>query len=311
MQRKLESYFKITSEYNTKIKKCFIYDPANYRAFYCIMPEPGDQYITQKASTKLYYRPTLEPQINIPKISCTYSIPLVKSNLQKAIRRGDTVIAIQSAIALIQSSPMELLRRLPIIYIEDVCLMDSYSIVVWLMMADKDYGPLKPRDIDILLHIVKSLCTCMTYFPYKKNDYNYAFTHESLLSERDEILSIYYRSLYGGMHGDMQMLKTSIDYYRTHPGEIMKTEYNTIDYSQIEPEIDILMEAIDFHPYPQMLHMLQQRTRLPKDTIKEYIWFVESGYNIRKPEIHTEYKFSPIWTKIEKLLEEVRYELIS
>jgi hypothetical protein len=206
---------------------------------------------------------------------------------------------------------MELLRRLPIIYIEDVCLMDSYSIVVWLMMADKDYAfRLKPRDIDILLHIVNSLCTCKTYFPYVKTDYNYVFTHEGLQSE-DELLSVYYRSLYGGMHGDMQMLKVSINYYKTHLEEIMKTTYNTIDYSTIEPEIDVLMEAIDFHPYPQMLHMLQQKTHLPKDTIKEYIWFVESGYNIRKPELHAEYKCSTVWTKIEKHLEDVRYELIA
>ena len=81
-------------------------------------------------------------------------MPLIKSNLQKAVRRCDNQIAIQSALVLIQMAPMELLRRLPIIYIEDVCLMDSYSIVVWLMMADKDYSALKKRDIDIILNIV-------------------------------------------------------------------------------------------------------------------------------------------------------------
>ena len=91
-------------------------------------------------------------------------IPLVKSNLQKAIRRCDSQIAIQSALVLIQCAPMELLRRLPIIYIEDVCLMDSYPIVVWLMMADRDYI-INNDDIDKLLNIIHSLCVCKKYFP--------------------------------------------------------------------------------------------------------------------------------------------------
>ena len=113
-----------------------------------------DKYITEKLGIKLFYRcAEKEKDITIPKIVCKYSIPLVKSNLQKAIRRCDSQIAFQSTLVLLQCAPMELLRRLPIIYIEDVCLMDSYPIIIWLMMADRDYGTLKNRDIDIILNI--------------------------------------------------------------------------------------------------------------------------------------------------------------
>jgi len=316
-QSKLDNYFKIIPKYDERNKKCFIYDPLNYKAFFDTKPEPTDKYITLKIGIKLFYRePKTDLDITIPTIECKYNVPLIKSNLQKAIRRCDNLIAIQSALAIIQKDPMELLRRLPIIYIEDVCLMDSYSIVVWLMMADKDYGALKKRDIDIILNIVNSLCDCKTYFNYIKNDYNYAFTHESLqfAPNGSQLLSVYYRSQYGGLKGDMLMLKVSIDYYRMHPSEVVKTEFNNINYSLIEREIEVLVEAIDFHCYPYMLDTLNKLTHINKDTIKMCIWFVESGYNIGKPETQAsskEYEERNEWKRIEKYLEEVRCDLIN
>ncbi len=315
MQKKLDNYFKLIPKYDENHKKCFIYDPENYRAFFSSKPEITDKYITFKSGIKLFYRcAEKEKDITIPKIVCKYSIPLVKSNLQKAIRRCDSQIAIQSTLVLLQCAPMELLRRLPIIYIEDVCLMDSYPIIVWLMMADRDYT-LKNGDIDIILNIVHSLCVCKKYFPYVANDYNYAFSHESLqfCPNSDELLSLYYRSLYGGLKGDIQMLKVSIDYYRMHPSEIVKTEYANINYDLVEREIEILLEAIDFHCYPQMLNMLSKITFLNKDIIKQHIWFVESGYNYRKLETQESskcYEANIEWKKIEKYLEETRYLLI-
>lgn len=316
MQKKLDSFFKIIPKYDERNKKCFIYDPENNQAFFDTKPNPTDKFIVNKLNIKLFYRsPTADLNIDIPVIKCKYTIPLIKSNLQKAVRRCENQIAIQSALVLIQKDPMELLRRLPIIYIEDVCLMDSYSIVVWLMIAAKDYGNLKVRDIDILLNIVNSLCDCKTYFNYIKNDCVYDFTHEKLqyVQNGSQLLSLYYRSEYGGLKGDMQMLKVAIDYYRMNPNEVKTTEYNTIIYSKIEREIEVLVEAIDFHCYPQMLSILHKKTSIDNETIKIYIWFVESGYNVRKIETQeqsSEYKEKNIWKMIEMYLEDVRCSMI-
>jgi len=317
-QSKLDNYFKIIPKYDERNKKCFIYDPLNYKAFFETKPQPTDIFIISKPNFKLFYRKPNEDNVtnlDIPIIDCRFNVPLLKSNLQKAIRRCDNQIAIQSALALIQVAPMELLRRLPIIYIEDVCLMDSYSIVVWLMIADKAYGSLSNRDIDILLNIVNSLCNCKTYFPYVQNEINYAFTHESLqfVPNGSQLLSLYYRSEYGGLKGDIQMLKVAIDYYRMNPTKMEKTEYKQINYSKIEKNMEILVEAIDFHPYPYMLSILNKLTFINKDTIKMFIWNVESGYNVRKPytqESSKEYEEKFEWKKIEKHIEHVRCNLI-
>jgi hypothetical protein len=258
----------------------------------------------------------MEPKnIKIPIIDANYCVPLLKSNLQKAIRRCDNQIAIQTSLSILQKEPMELLRRLPIIYIEDVCLMDSYSITVWLMMADKDYK-LTTTDIDIILNIVNSLCNCREYFDFRENKNDYNFSHESLqdYENYNELLSIYYRSEYGGMKGDIQMLKSAIDYYINNPSKNQKTVYNSIDYDKINPDLEILIEAIDFHPFPQMLNTLSRITKLDKQIIKECIWFVESGYNIRKTltiESSKLYEERSEWRKIECYLDDVRNDLIN
>jgi hypothetical protein len=240
-------------------------------------------------------------------------VPLLKSNLQKAIRRCENEIAIKSCLAILKKEPLELLRRLPIIYIEDVCLIDSYTIIVWLMMADKDYGNLNNMDIDIILNIVNSLCNCRDYFHYIKNDICYNYSHE-LLQNNDQLLAIYYRSKYGGLKGDIQMLKVATNYYLANPSEIKKTEFNSIDYSSLNGEIEILAEAVDFHPLPYMIHILNRLTFIDKETIKMCIWFAESGYNIRKLETIEAsklYKETKEWKKIEKYIDDIRVEMIN
>jgi hypothetical protein len=282
MQTKIESFFKSTVVNKCSMNKCFIYDPQHYRATFENNPEENDIFLTTKIGVKLYYRPPpFNKPLLLPIINHSYNIPLLKSNLQKAIRRGNTNVAISTALAIIQSSPIELLRRLPIIYIEDVCLMDSYSIVVWLMMSEKEHT-IDANDIDILLHIVKNLCECMTFYD---DDIDYKTSMElshTTLKHDSQLLSIYYRSQYGGMIGDMIMLKNSIYYYYDHLEEILTTTYDTINFPEIITVLVILPEAIDFHPFPNMLTILEKQTNIDKMTLKKCIWFAESGINIRK-----------------------------
>jgi hypothetical protein len=316
MQTKLDKFFEVKLKHNQNNKKCFIYDPENYKAFFESTPGPYDIYLTTKIGIKLYYRrPPYNKSILLPRIDCKASIPLLKSNLQKAVRRCHTDIAIKTALAIIQKDPIELLRRLPIIYIEDVCLMDSYPIVVWLMMAEKEHL-LDINDIDILLDIVKSLCETHTYYD-DSIDYTKEFelTHKFLqdLENKDSILAVYYRSQYGDMKGDMKILRNSVYYYSERPSEIEKTVYDCINYAEIGGNVDIIPEAIDFHPFPQMIQTLVKQTNLDNNDIKECIWFVESGVNIRKSytiDKSREYLQKDLWKIIKSKLWRVRYNLI-
>ena len=294
-----------------KQKTNFIYNQKDKVAYFSLNPE-GD-FVCEKVGLKLFILNSSSSLLHFE--TSPYSIPVLKSNLQKAIRRCQTQTAINSALAIIQKDPIEFLRRLPIIYIEDVCLMDSYPIPVWLMMAEKEHK-LDFIDVDILLHIVKSLCECNIYYndslEYKKP---FDLTHKILqdFDHRDHLLSILYRSQYGGMKGDMEMLKNSIYYYSDRPSEIQKTEYDCIDYVNFDTNLEIIHEAIDFHPLPQMINMLVKLTNLDNNDIKMTIWYSESGLNIRKPltiENSREYSNKEIWKKIKPKLARVRCNLM-
>jgi hypothetical protein len=115
------------------------------------------------------------------------------------------------------------------------------------------------------------------------------------------------------MKGDMLMLKNSIYYYSEKPFEIEKTIYDCINYSKIERILNIIPQAIDFHPFPQMINILVKQTNFDNNDIKMCIWFVESGVNVRKPETiekSREYEKNNYWEKIKYRLPNIRYNLI-
>lgn len=68
------------------------------------------------------------------------SIPVLKSMIQKAIRRQRPHQATMLAMELSDKSWSDLLRRIPIIMLEDAALHPDLPLLVWLMVADsKNY----------------------------------------------------------------------------------------------------------------------------------------------------------------------------
>lgn len=367
MQSKLNQFFKVSQKSTSDAKKCFIYIEESRKAIFTSASEIGDvcdQFICAKSGLKLYYRsptgtPTgtpagslsssgiLSSNAAVPSLPPPFTkdsrnlIPLLKSNLQKAVRRCRPDIAVPTARYLIEHDRVSFLRRLPIIVIEDVCLVDSFPLLIWFMIAaEKDYI-LTPCDINILLSIVRHLCEIRDFYDDSWTKTSASSvpdpTHESLVSfgteYRDILLAIHYRSLYGGMKGDMRMLVHSIEYYKAHPREIKHWAWEPMKISLVEENLDlsssssmieILPEAIDFHPYPEMIGFIYQKCVASEEmlghtnysypainprTIKETIWFAESGYNIRKPstiENSEKFKKSFHWNFIKQYVDQYR-----
>jgi hypothetical protein len=331
MQRKLESYFKVVINHDKNHKKCFIYDPENSLAYFTFEPNAEDSFVAKKSGVKLYYRlSTVKPcEVEYPIIRTSASIPLLKSNLQKAIRRGDAINAVHTALALLQKSPNEFFRRLAIIYIEDVTLFDNYSIIVWLMMVSTDYA-LTNNDYAIIINIVVNLVICPKYYRFgnmecdsrsedqKEGDVEEVvttFSHEFLetCANHSQLLALHYRRLYGGMKGDMVMLDKAIMHYVCAPEEMEMTAQISFHIAESSARLSILDEAIDFHPFPNLLNILSRLTFINKDVLREIIWHAESGYNFRKKFTimsSEEYKERSEWRTIEKHLKTVRAQLL-
>ena len=318
MQTNLHSFFTIKTIHNEKHKRCFVYDPTTYKAFFMVKPDDAvDRFICTKIGVKLYVRGLSEVTfgaagaVTFPTIHTTCDIPLLKSNIQKAIRRGNASVAVSTALAILQKDPIQLIRRLSIIYVEDVCVMDSFPIVIWLMMADSNYK-MTSCDIGIILQIVYSLCCCSHSFDSRYFDVGAMdYTHELLEKEDcyNEVLCLHYRRLYGGLKGDMKLLLNAIEFYVQYPHEIIQYQFLDSIPVSINTIVQILPESVDFHPFPGMISFIRKKTSIDEHLIRDCIWFAESAYNIRKThtmEASELYKSNPMYLRIVPYLKQAR-----
>jgi hypothetical protein len=288
----LNSYFQVTPDFS-ELRRIFIYDPEMRQAYFDHLPRDTDQFITSCCGARLYIRPNKPSSYVFPQITTNQGVSLIKSNLQKAVRRKMLDVAISSTMYMLQENPVELLRRLPIIMIEDVCAMDCYPIVIWLMMAcsSKSNYTLTKEDKYIVLQIVNNLCIVNEVYEPTNNENMIEWTHKMIEKERykngnvvtDVCLCLMYRQMYGGMKGDMKLINGAIYYFQklcNTMGEIKPTNWELT--LKIPHTLEIINEAIDFHTHPQMLKILSVKTGICESEIKHVIWTVESGVNVRK-----------------------------
>lgn len=162
-------------------------------------------------------------------------VSLLKSMLQKAIRRGMVSEAIHIAVELCKISMGEFLRRIPIICLEDCILHPGFPIFVWLMLAhSKGYG-ISNYLHHVCITIVGELATCQYKdYPYSSEifsrlekevmtDMNNMHTEETINISDDKDLkpvelnegsitligSILLRACYGGMLCDIDLMLQS------------------------------------------------------------------------------------------------------
>ena len=140
-------------------------------------------------------------------------ISVLKSILQKAIRRRRPLPATRTAMEIIDKNLGELLRRLPIIILEDSFLHPDFPLLVWLMAAESKGYRIPQKLITKVLQIVHEVASCpwsdCPTWSSKEIKQNTEVTTAISLSSKCEIIlrSIRLRAKYGGMVGDVKMLK--------------------------------------------------------------------------------------------------------
>ena len=246
-----------------------------------------------------------EPIVDIPiKRSDIYkNVPFLKSHLQKNIRKKNEVLAIQTCSHLFQLDIKELLRRLPIIMLEDTYLHESFSTLVWIMVAcstnkfkmtqyiyewilgtvyviakldkkdnkdkkdKKDNVELLPNDIPLILEKYEALSQ----------------------SELSLLYSIRVRCAYGGMDSDIKMLEQfSVSWYDRFI--IGKKTFSTILIRPISIAVADLkisdwdISAIDYHCFPTIIDSISKKYPDIKEAdIRKMIWHYSSSINARRP----------------------------
>ena len=151
-QRSINDWFSIPSKINTSIelpslfKKYFYLDWINYDNYniYWTDIKPLKFNFEKKVKLRQYKEEIIFiGNIEYNKECCSLilnkksftssNISFLKSHLQKCIRRGLIYKSIVTAYLLMENNITEFLRRLPIIILEDVHIIQDLDIIVWFM----------------------------------------------------------------------------------------------------------------------------------------------------------------------------------
>ncbi len=197
---------------------------------------------------------------------------LLKSNLQKAVRRRHIEEAFVTAKHFLAQDAGELLRRLPIIMCEDTLLHpELFMEIVWLMAAVSKGYRLCAADCQRVIDFVGACLLAPTRYNIMAG-----VIKEVATDNKDPLqLAFMLRITYGGMNCDTAFMERLLA--RIVVGELSRTaEYLRADHESIgdfDLKRHLLPEAVDFHCFPSML----AETGVPK----EAIWHNRSAHNIR------------------------------
>jgi hypothetical protein len=237
----------------------------------------------------------------------------LKSHLQKAVRRKQPRAAIYTADLLLEMSPVQLLRRLPIIMVEDTFLHQCFSTLVWLMCAVSSSAKVGSSIFYLhevqkqwILGVVHHMASCEykeiishRYWTYDKNFSRLIPTIHQIEEENPDIFNLIYsletRRVYGGLKGDNGMLKAYQHYYidrfagRNQLNEDKSNVFRRMFYKDIRPILckrtpfaqhEWIYAGYDFHCSPSILTRLEEKfEEYDKDEFKSCIWYCSSSRN--------------------------------
>lgn len=214
---------------------------------------------------------TLNPSITHIKAG------LLKSNLQKCVRRREVEKGLATAYVLFLKYPDEALRRWPIIQVEDGLPASDLLPLTWLMCAKSKGYILQCRDLEMFMVSAFECLTDDRCHELKKDVVDPI--HPRLFGKLNPVSqAMWIRSTYGGMKGDIVMLHNAA--IKWEGDEYPKKPFSSkpIDLSTI-PVFDtncVLPAANDFHVNPDLLNPYLDGP-YTFDEVKYAFWCHSSG----------------------------------
>jgi hypothetical protein len=282
-----------------------------------------------------YFKDYNDPIYTFPKEKTYKNIFFLKSHLQKSIRKQNDTLAIQTCYHMFKADPVELLRRLSIIMIEDVQIHESYSTIIWLLIVMSNEKKIKFRikrymyewiygvvytlchinEINQISELVEDLIKDNSSdkdqtIIQKLNSYN--SLDNSLDNNMCSLLySIELRISYGGLTGDIKMMNNFINYINRINIKINTTKIQLILIYVKELNIDeIDCSAIDYHTNSNFLEYISKKyPELEIEELKKIIWNHSSGLNYRISK-ESEYNLEK-WNKIKNYVAQTQKYLLN
>lgn len=219
--------------------------------------------------------------------SSVTNIPLLKSHLQKCVRRCLVDKAVSTAYNLLQLNVGELLRRLAIIIVEDGILNNEFGYLIWLMGAVSKGWELDQYSADWILEYVNWIAgfEWRHYLDSWNKDVNLTWKTLPESEHMDLLRLLQIRKDFGGMEVDITMLNAYQWEFIEGPIELLEVQH--VQLSEINDLAweDVELSAVDFHCTPILAHLSKKHNHDILE-MKRAMWHWRSGYNIKK-EIRT------------------------
>lgn len=258
------------------------------------------------------------------------NLSLLKSHLQKCFRRKLKDLGMKTCVSMvliekdnIQEGLFELLRRLTIIMIEDAFLSQSFTILLWFMVAMSKGLYLNQKCVLKILGIAKGMFT----LGVRDDEWERITIKENILLPKlldrkinytgleDILWCLQFRKSYGGMTGDLILLDklTSIWYKRIRRNDFLcgylKLKYRPIvKPSECIPlrKSEIILEAIDFHCSNIIDKVKEIDDTYDKKFLKQLMWDHQSSINKRCKLVLSykkEKKYKNIWEQVKPVFQ--------
>lgn len=236
---------------------------------------------------------------------------LLKSLLQKSIRRGCSSIAQRSARDLMLESPTELIRRLPIIMIEDTGVFYEIVDMVFDLLCGYVLDVIRPLKYATMLAQTKkrSIPKFDTVTFSKKSLFDKCIKNITDVPSM-VAFSLLIRASYGGMQGDVNMLVHAAQLVMNSklPIHSLSTdEYSFNIDNRVLNVSDWILDAVDFHCCPNILGYVTEKTGIHKDAVKKIMWDYGSKINCRD---NQSANTSEEWIHISSILQGYRISII-
>ena len=276
-----------------------------------------------------YFENYESDEYNIVKEMKYKNVHLLKSHLQKNIRKMDVNRALSTSLHLMKLDFNEFLRRMIIIHIEDTFIHESLTTLIWLMIAlSTKKFKMKKYIYQWLLGFVYISANTKKLDNYNKklknmvnnsykNIYEELNDYENLNNNGNNngnrklnenqismLISLHMRIAYGCMDVDKVMIKKCIQIWKTRFINNNGVLMNNMLIKPINIYVcDLKLEnwdysAVDFHTNKNICEfILKKYNYLDVSKIKKLIWNNSSGVNYRKENVVFE---SETWDTIKE-----------
>ncbi|KAL1919284.1 uncharacterized protein VTP21DRAFT_1977 [Calcarisporiella thermophila] len=317
-------YFHLSMSAENQPRAAFTRTPPENPSFQCTL-----RWREAGRDLPLHLSAEIESEAGIPVETQYTNVPLLKSHLQKCVRRQRVDLAVRTAWHLAKMDFNGLLRRLPIIMLEDVTLHVSLPVVVWYMAANSK-GFHSAKLTEWLLGLVHALASHPVAdqplcggVPQVQVLSRAVATAEYVNGEvgRDLLYSMALRRAFGGMKGDMMMMTDYINLWHHRflnpPFDegLLAHGVEPIDPLSLRPlrTREWELAAVDFHCssiIDQMLEVSPEARKIGGQSLKGIMWRCSSGINTRVKRESGEEE-SSIWDKLwQEVGREIAYRFL-